>query len=90
MRDNFVGSLIGGPTEVSVREGLPGQEGRGVTHPAIERPSYGWGCNGGENNEGWGVLYIRGRWQCVQVYAGLNRRCVQGMAEVWLIMVAAK
>ena len=44
-----MGSLIGGLAEVSVREGLPGQEGRGVTHPAIERPFYGWGCMCGEN-----------------------------------------
>lgn len=32
-----------------MREGLPGQEGRGVTHPAIERPSYGWGGKSGGN-----------------------------------------
>lgn len=51
MRDNFVGSLNGGPAEVSVREGLPGQEGRGLTHLAIESPSYGRGGMGGENND---------------------------------------
>ena len=47
MRDNFVGSLIGGP--------------------AIERPSYRWGCKDGEIYVGMGRIVYAG---AVAVRAG--------------------
>ena len=52
--------------------------------PAIERPSYGRGCN---DPQVYAVLWAG---HCVQVDVDLKWRCVQAIAETRLIMAAAK